>query len=98
MHGGQIGWVALHQSRRQLTVEYKLLRAISVGHDAFKQLHALHHAGFNLLPVLGVQHERKQVKRPGPLRLVGGGIDVVSDAVVMHLPLQVGHAGVQVRQ
>ena len=96
MHGGQVSRVALHQGGWQLPTQHQLLRSIGVGHDAFEQLHALHHARFNLLPVLLSQHEREEVERPRPLRLVGCGINVVGDAVVTHLPLQVGHAGVQV--
>ena len=40
--------------------------------------------------------QREQVERPGPLRAVGIGIDVVGDAVVAHLPFQVHGAAVQV--
>jgi hypothetical protein len=45
---------------------------------------------------LSGDHQREQVQRPGPLRSVGVGIDVVGDAVVAHLALQVDGAAVQV--
>ena len=95
VHGWQISGVALHQRSGQLPIEHQLLRPVGIGHDAFEQLHALHHTRLDLLPVGVSQHERKQVERPRPLRLVRGGIHVVGDAVVAHLALQVGHAGVQ---
>ena len=95
VHGGQIRRMALHQRSGQLATQHELLRPIGIGHDVFEQLHALQHARFDLLPVLVAQHEREQIKRPRALRLVGGGIHVVGDAVVAHLPLQVLHSGVQ---
>ena len=98
VHGRQVSGVALHQGGGQLATEHQLLWPVGIGHDALEQLHALHHPRINLLPVGRPQHERKQVERPGALWLVSGGIHVVGDAVVAHLPLQVGHAVVQVRQ
>ena len=96
MHGGQIRGVALYQGGGQLTAQHQLLRSVGVGHDALEQLHALHHARLNLLPFGMTEHEREQVERPGALRLVGAGVNVVGDAVVAYLPLQVGHAGIEV--
>ena len=96
LHGGQVAGVAVHQGCGQLAIQHQLLWPVGVGHDAFEQLHALHHARLDVLPIGVPQHERKQVERPRPLGLVGGGVHVVGDAVVAHLPLQVGHAGVQV--
>ena len=96
MHRRQVTRVSLYQSCGQLALQHQLLGAVGIGHDAFQQLHALKHTGFDLLPVGSAQHERKEVQRPRPLWLVSGGIDVVTDAVVTHLPLQVVHAGVQV--
>ena len=96
MHGGQVGGVALHQGGRQLALVQQLLRTVGVGHDVFEQLHALQNARFDFLPVGMAEQEREQIERPGALRLVGGGVDVVSHAVVAHLPLQVRHAFVEV--
>ena len=80
--------MALHQSCGQLAVQHQFLWSISIAHDAFEQLHALHHARLNLLPIGSAQHERKQVERPGALRLIGRCIHVVGDAVVAHLARQ----------
>ena len=98
MHGRDVSRVALHQGGGQLALQHQLLRAVGVGHDAFEQLHALKHPGLDLLPIGLGHHERKQVQRPGSLRLVGRGIHVVGDAVVAHLALQVRHAGAQTSQ
>ena len=86
----------MHQGGGQLATEHELLRSVSVGHDALEQLHALHHTRLDLMPVGVTQHQWDEVERPWALGLVGGRIHVVGDAVVAHLPLQVGHAGVQV--
>ena len=96
MHGRQVTRVSLHQSGGQLALQHQLLGTVGIGHDAFQQLHALKHSCFDLLPVGSAQHEWKEVQRPRPLWLVSGGINVVTDAVVTHLPLQVVHSGVQV--
>ncbi len=61
-----------------------------------EQACALAYAGVDVLPVLRRNDEREKIERPGPLRAVGVGVDVVGDAVVANLPLQVGGAAVEV--
>ena len=96
VHGAQVAGVALHQRAGQQAAAQQLLRAIDVGHHAVEQAGALQHAALDVRPVALREDQRKQVHRPGPLRAVGVGIDVVGDAVVAHLPLQALHAPVQV--
>ena len=96
VHGAQVAGVALHQGAGQQAAAQQLLRAIDVGHHAVEQAGALQHAALDVRPVALREDQRKQVHRPGPLRAVGVGIDVVGDAVVAHLPLQALHAPVQV--
>ena len=96
MHGAQVARVALHQRAGQQAFAQQLLRAIHVGHHAVEQACALQHAALDVCPVALRKDQREQVHRPGPLRAVGVGIDVVGDAVVAHLALQALHAPVQV--
>ena len=99
MHGAQVAWMPLHQRRREQALRQQLLRPIDIGHDPLQQAHALQHAGFDLVPAVGLDDQRKQVQRPGALRPVFVRVHVVGDAVVTDLTLQragalvhVGHA------
>ena len=96
MHGPQIAGVALHQRAGQQPLGQQLLRAIDVGHDAFEQLGALQHAGFDAAPAMRREDQREEVHGPGALRPMGVGIDVVGDAVVAHLAAQAERAAVQI--
>jgi hypothetical protein len=92
----QVARMAAHQRRRQEAFAQQLLRAVHVGHHAVEHAHALQHAGLDLAPALGRDDQREQVERPGALRAVGVGVDVVGDAVVADLPLQADRAARQV--
>ena len=95
LHGVQITRMALHQRGRQLALRQQVLRTVGVGHDVFKQTHALQHTGLNLLPTQRIHHQREQVQRPRALRPIGVGIDVVGNPVVVNLALKLRHAGIQ---
>jgi len=95
VHGVQVARVALQQRRGQEAARHQALRAVGILHDVLEQLHALAHAALDLLPGFGPDHQREEVERPGALGLLGLGVDVVGDAVVVHLAAQVGHAGVE---
>ena len=95
VHGVQVARVALQQRRGQEAARNQALRAVGILHDVLEQLHALAHATLDLLPGFGPDHQREEVERPGALGLLGLGVDVVGDAVVVHLAAQVGHALVQ---
>ena len=92
----QVARVALHQRRRHQALGQQALRSIGVSHQAVEHTGALFDAGFDLLPALGRDDQRKQVQRPGALRMLGVGVDVVGDAVVTDLALQAFVAPVQV--
>ena len=94
-HGAQVARVAMHQRGRQQALGQVGLRAVHISHHGFQQAHALLHTGFDVLPAGRVHHQRKQVQRPGALRALGIGVDVVGHAVVADLALQAGGAGVQ---
>ena len=96
LHGPQITRVALHQRRWQQPFGEQLLRPVNIGHHTVEQAHALQHAAFNLQPTVGFNEQRKEVQRPGALRSVFVGVNVVGDAVVTNLARQAGHALVQV--
>ena len=99
LHGAQVAGMALGQRRGQQGAAQQLLRAIEVGHHAVEQARALQHAGLDLCPFPRVHDHGEQVERPGALQAAGGvGVDVVGDAVVADLALQVLGAAVQVGQ
>ena len=99
LHGTQVTGVALHQRSRQQGLFQQFLRAVQVGHHGVEQARALQHAGFDLCPVFGRHDGGEQVQRPGALQAFGAvGVDVVGDAVVADLPLQVVGAAVEVGQ
>ena len=94
----QVAGVAVHQRAGQQAGAQQRLGAVAVGHHRVEQARALARPGFDALPVAGCEQQREQIDRPGPLRAVGVGIDVVGDAVVAHLALQAVHAPVHVTQ
>ena len=96
VHGPQVTRVALHQRRRQHAARQQPLWPVDVGQQVLQQLHALQHTGLDAQPLLGLDQQREQVQRPGALRSVFVGIDVVSDPVVANLALQAGIALVQI--
>ena len=96
VHGAQVARMALHQRRRQQALGQQALRAVDVGHHAVEHAHPLQHAGLDLAPAVGRDDQREQVQRPGPLRVGGVGVEVVGDAVVAQLALQLRAAVVQV--
>jgi len=96
MHGPQVARVAVHQGGRQQAFGQESLWAIDIGHDRIQQSHALLDAAFDMGPVAGVNDEREQVLRPGALRSLFVGVDVVGHPVVPNLALQAGRALVQV--
>ena len=59
-------------------------------------MHTLLHTGLYALPLLGLDQQWEQVQRPGALRPVVVGIDVVSNPVVSNLSLKAGVALVQI--
>ena len=96
VHGPQVARMPADQRGRQQAFRQQLLRTIDVGHHAIEHAHALQHAGFDLGPALGRDDQRKEVERPGALRTVGVGVNVVGDAVVANLPLQADGATWQI--
>ena len=85
MHGAQIAGMSLHQGRRNQGIAEQLLRAVDIGNHFFEQPGTLQRAGFNLLPVVMADNQRKQINRPRPLRAILIGVDVVGDPVVAYL-------------
>ncbi len=95
VHGAQITRVPLHQCGWQQRALQQFARAVDIGQHPVQQPHALQHAGFDHAPVLRADDQRKQVQRPGPLRLVRLGQHVVGHAVVSQLALQLPHPRIQ---
>ena len=88
VHGTQKTGVSLHQGGGQQGAAQQVAGAIQVGHDGVEQARALQHAGLDVCPIAGAHDHREQVQRPRALRPTCVGVDVVGDAVVAHLALQ----------
>ena len=88
LQGAQVAGMAMHQLLRQQGFGNELLRSVYIGHDGLEHLHPLAHARLDRRPVVGADQHGQQVQRPGTLRAVGIGVDVVGHAVVADQPLE----------
>ena len=62
VHRAQVARVPLHQRWRQKPELEQLLRAVNIGHDVVQHAHTLFDANLDLLPAVGRQNQRKQIK------------------------------------
>ncbi len=80
----------MHQRRGQQPLAHQPLLAVDVRQDAVEQGGALDHRGLDLGPLRVRDDQRQQVELPGPVGAAGIGIDVVGDAVLADLLLDLG--------
>ena len=99
LQGAQELGVFEHQGRRQQAFGQQAPRAVQIGQRGVEQARALAHAGFDALPIRGVDQQRQQLQRPHVAGTVlaftigAGLVDVVAGAVFLHAPLHTGRFG-----